>query len=139
MNSFLEKIKEVESRLNFTLPIDYINFIEPYLGQATGFGYWFDLNELALAIEYDIPNFLIIEECPHLISEEDCNYLLPILADNDAYIVMDLRVATESKGVFMLWSDECELGFQSATFTEFIEKLKNKVAKGHEEYNYFDL
>lgn len=133
---FLEKVTIAEEHLGHKLPQDYLDFIKDYGSQCVGFGYWFDLEELELATEYDIVNFLVVEEHPELLSEEDCKHLLPILSDNDSYIVMDLR--EDGKGVFIIWSDEVGLGFQSSTFTEFVHKLKATITDKHEDYNYFD-
>lgn len=135
--NFEERIMSTEKRLGIKLPNDYIDFIEGYEGQPSGFDEWFYVNELDFATEFDIPNFVIIEERPDLLNEEDCKYLIPILKDNDAYAVIDTR--ENGKGVFMIWSDEEELGFQSKSFNEFIEKIKKEFYEnGNEFYDYFN-
>ena len=55
---FLEKVTIAEEHLGHKLPQDYLDFIKDYGSQCVGFGYWFDLEELELATEYDIVNFL---------------------------------------------------------------------------------
>ena len=135
--NFEERIKSAEKRLGIKLPNDYIEFIEEHEGQPAGFDEWFYVNELDFATEFDIPNYVIIEERPDLLNEEDCKYLIPILKDNDAYAVIDTRA--NGKGVFMIWSDEEELGFQSKSFNEFIEKIKKEFYEnGNEFYDYFN-
>lgn len=48
---------------------------------------------------------------------------------------MDTR--ENGKGVFMIWPDEEELGFQSKSFEEFKSKIEERVKK--EEYFEFDF
>jgi len=133
--NFEERIKSAEKRLGIKLPIDYIKFIEEHEGQPAGCDEWFYVNKLEFATEFDIPNFVIIEERPDLLNEEDCKYLIPILKDNDAYVVIDIR--KNGKGVFIIWSDETELGFQSENFTEFKVKIEDIYVKGNSMYDYF--
>lgn len=133
--NFDDRLKETEKRLNAKLPKDYLEFIKENEGKSAGFDEWFFIDKLYLATEYDIPEFIIIEECPALLNEEDCKYLIPILKDNDAYVVIDIR--KNGKGVFIIWSDETELGFQSANFTGFKEKIEDIYIKGNSMYDYF--
>ena len=136
--TFEERLIETENRLGIKFPPDYIDFIKIHEGQQAGFDEWFYIDQLKFATEYDIPEFVIISERPDLLNEEDCKYLIPILKDNDAYAVIDTR--NDGKGVFIIWSDEEELGFQSTNFTDFIEKIKHEFyVNNNEFYDYFSL
>jgi hypothetical protein len=131
---FLERVRRAEERLGYKLPLDYIQFIEKYEGLGDGWFEWFGIDDLQLASGYDIPNFVLIEETPDLLNEEDCEHIVPVFRDNDSYIVIDLR--ENGKGVFIIWSDETELGYQSKTFSELVEKLR-KDFEDDDEFTYF--
>jgi len=136
------RIKLLEERIQHKLPDDFVEFMKEYDGVQTVNGEWFSLEEMSLAIDFDIINFIMIEEESDLLNLDDCNYLMPILVDNDAYVVMDLR--ENGKGVFVIWSDEEELGFQQTTFSEFIENLREEIKAAKEAdndnfcFNYLD-
>lgn len=136
--TFEERLIETENRLGIKFPKDYIDFIKIHEGQQSGFDEWFYIDKLQFATEFDIPEFVIISERPDLLNEEDCKYLIPILKDNDAYAVIDTR--DNGKGVFIIWSDEEELGFQSTSFTDFIEKIKHEFyVNNNDLYDYFSI
>lgn len=136
--SFDERLINTEKRLGIKLPEDYIEFIKIHEGQTSGFDEWFYIDHLEFSTEYDVLEFLIIEERPDILNKEDCKYLIPILKDNDAYAVIDTR--KDGKGVFMIWSDEVELGFQSPNFKSFIDKIKKEFYENNNPlYDYFSL
>lgn len=130
---FENRIKLLEERIGYTLPDDFVEFYRIYDGVLVVDGEWMLIEEIDLANKFDIVNYLMIEESPELLNEEDCNHIIPLLVDNDAYVVMDLR--ENGKGVFVIWSDEEELGFQQPTFGEFIENLKAEVQRAKESDN----
>lgn len=140
--TYSERIKDLEKRICYKLPKDFIEIYEKYEGMLAVSGEWKYLEEISLAKDFDIINFLIITERPELLNIEDCNHIIPLLVDNDAYVVMDLR--EEGKGVFIIWSDEEELGFQSKNFKTFIDNLeeikKNKSNLGEDflDFNYLE-
>jgi hypothetical protein len=127
---FENRIKLLEERIGYKLPDDFVEFFKAYDGLQVVDGEWFQLEDISLAKDFDIINFQIIEERPDLLSEEDCNHIIPLLSDNDAYVVMDLR--EDGKGVFVIWSDEEELAFQKPTFGEFIENIKEEIQRAKE-------
>lgn len=139
---FENRIKLLEDRIGYKLPDDVVEFYRTYDGVLVMNGEWMLLEEIQLANEFDIVNYLMIEDRPDLLSREDCDHIIPLLIDNDAYVVMDLR--KDGKGVFMIWSDERELGWQQSTFGEFINNLKMEVERAKEEgnddfcFNYID-
>lgn len=135
--NFLNRVEKAEERLGYKLPKDYLEFIEKYEDWDNGWATWFNLDDLTFASEYDIPNFIIVEEYPELLSEEDCQHIIPVLSDNDAYIVLDLR--ENGKGAFMVWSDEEEIGFKSKTFEQLIKKLKKEVKNRNDNFDYFNI
>lgn len=130
---FENRIKLLEERIGYTLPDDFVEFYRTYDGVQVVDGEWMLLEEIELANQFDITNYLMIEDRPDLLSEEDCDHIIPLLVDNDAYVVMDLR--EDGKGVFVIWSDEEELGFQQPTFGEFIENLKEEIQRAKESDN----
>lgn len=139
---FENRIKLLEDRIGYKLPDDFVEIYRHYDGVQVNNGEWMLLEEIDLANKFDIVNYLMIEESPDLLNEEDCNHIIPLLVDNDAYVVMDLR--ENGKGVFLIWSDEEELAFQQPTFGEFIENLKVEVQRAKESgnenfsFNYVD-
>lgn len=139
---FENRIKLLEDRIGYKLPDYFVEFYRTYDGVQVMNGEWMLLEEIELANQFDITNYLMIEERPDLLSEEDCDHIIPLLVDNDAYVVMDLR--EDGKGVFVIWSDEEELGWQQPTFGEFIDNLKMEVERAKEEgnddfcFNYID-
>lgn len=137
---FENRIKMLEDRIGYKLPDDFVEFYRTYDGVQVMNGEWMLLEEIELANQFD--NYLMIEERPDLLSEEDCNHIIPLLVDNYSYVVMDLR--EDGKGVFVIWSDEEELAWQQPTLGEFIDNLKMEVKRAKEEgnddfcFNYID-
>lgn len=136
------RIKLLEDKIGYKLPDDFVEFMKEYEGKQVVDGEWFTLEMIELARDYDIINYSILEEMPELLNEEDCNHIIPIFVDNGSYVVMDLR--EDGKGVFIIWHDEDEIGFQQPTFGEFIENLREEIKKAKLEgndnfcFNYLD-
>lgn len=131
---FENRIKLLEDRIGYKLPDDFVEFYRDYDGVQVINGEWMLLEEINLANQFDIINYTMMEDSPELLNEDDCNHIIPLLVDNDAYVVMDLR--ENGKGVFVIWSDEEELGWQQPTFGEFIENLKDEIQRAKESENH---
>lgn len=116
---FENRISNLEKKIGFKLPQDYIEFLKEHSGDFAGYGEWFAIECIELANQFDIINYNIIEEFPEIISESDLSYMIPIYFDDGYYVVMDLRNDETSKGVFVIWHDEDNIEFQSKSFTEF--------------------
>ncbi len=129
----------LEERLGTELPVDYKKFISSLDETILDTAEWIYPEEISFAVDFDIVNFIIVEEFPELLSIDDCRYIIPILRDNDSYVLMDLR--DNGKGVFVIWSDEEELAFQSKSFTEFKKRVTSFIKKNPEsiEFNFFDF
>jgi hypothetical protein len=123
------RINNLQDRLGFNLPEDYIKFLRKHSGSVAGYGEWFTIENINFAYEFDIINYYIVENNPELLSEDDLQYMIPIYSENDSYVLLDLRTDENSKGVFVIWSDEEELAFKSKTFTEFKKKAKAHAKK----------
>lgn len=146
LNIFLEfdyRIKDLEERIKNKLPKDYIDFIKDYNGNAAGYGEWLFIEDIQLATEYDIQEYQIIEGYPEILSKKDLKSMIPIYVDNDSYVLLDLR--DNGKGIFVIWSDEIELGFQAKNFKEFKELMiayaRSADEEGREliECNFFNF
>lgn len=124
MNTFLDfdyRIQDLEERINHKLPEDYVAFIKDHNGKMAGYGEWLFIEDIQLATEYDIKHFQLIRQENNLLTLEDLKFMIPIYFENDSYVLLDLR--ENGKGVFIIWSDELELAFQSKNFTEFKESI----------------
>ena len=134
--TYEKRIKLLEERIGTKIPEDFVELYKNYDGRFVMNGQWFPLESILLAKHFDIINFLVIEERPDLLSIEDCEHVIPLLVDNDAYIVMDLR--DDGKGVFVIWADEEEIAFQYPTFSEFIKHIKEESKNEYFCFNYVD-
>jgi hypothetical protein len=137
-SEYLEKIAQAEASMGVKLPQDFINFFEEYEGMSVMNGEWFTIADLGTADLFDIPEFEVMQNLPeNLFKQTEYNKLVPVLSDNDGYVIIDTR--ENGLGVFVIWSDEENLEYQNKTFTEFVNDIRQSVDSGENlNCNYLD-